>query len=383
MILKNLINQETVQELSNRIKQNYSDFDQSGFQHSVISELSHLELMERIFHISNCLQSYLPGDFETSAKIIVKSKGVELPNNDLPKNETPPTGNFIMLSLCHYIAQNGIQHFDVSMWALEELTKTFSSEMAIRTFIINNQNDTMKQIALWAQSKNRHVRRLASEGCRPRLPWAQRLPAFMEDPSPILSILETLKDDPSLYVRRSVANNLNDISKDNPETVIELCEKWIVNCSKNRLWVIQHALRSLMKQGNPRALKILGYKPSEKILVKRFLLTKDKINLGDCLEFNIAIQNSSKKSQKVMLDYIVYHIKANGKKTPKVFKLKNRTLKPNEEMVITKSHPFKTISTRTYYSGKHEIQIQINGLTKDKLSFHLNTQKGKKKNDSN
>jgi 3-methyladenine DNA glycosylase AlkC len=229
----------------------------------------------------------------------------------------------------------------------------------------------MAQLEEWSRHENCHVRRLASEGTRPRLPWTMRLPQFIDDPRPVLKILNNLKADPVLLVRRSVANNLNDIAKDNPDLVVETLREWQQIENEGTQWIIGHASRTLVKQGNKAALALLGYSPNPAIRVKNLKIENHKINLGDALNFSFEVQSTGDDSQNLMIDYIIHHMKANGKLSPKVFKLAKKRLKAGETLHISKNHSIKPITTRKYYPGQHRLEIQINGQVWADAAFEL------------
>jgi 3-methyladenine DNA glycosylase AlkC len=283
---------------------------------------------------------------------------------------TSPYG-FIVLPQCEFVAHYGQNDFETSMVALMEMTKRFSSEGAIRAFIDNHYDETYEKLTQWAAHENVHVRRLVSEGTRPRLPLFSRLPRFIKNPSPVIKLLSVLKDDSELYVRRSVANNLNDISKDHPKIVTDLLAKWSEEASQERQWLIKHALRSLLKKGDQAALAILGFTPVPELIVKQFSLDKTDINLGG--EFNIVMDLECKhhESQSMMIDYVVHHKKANGSLSPKVFKWTQKSISQKTPLKMTKKHAIKKISTRKYYPGVHEVHLQVNGETLAKCHFTL------------
>jgi len=219
------------------------------------------------------------------------------------------------------------------------------------------------------------VRRLATEGCRPRLPWGIRLPALQTDPSPILPILKLLKVDESEPVRRSVANNLNDISKDNPQVVLDLLGGWQPSdrgaTQRDIDWTTSHALRTLVKQGDPIALELLGYPSEPAIAVRSLAVEPEILPMGGKLTFSFDIESLSNQPQKLMIDYVVYHMRANGRLTPKVFKLTKRTLAPDQVLHITKAHSFAPVTTRRYYPGQHAIEPKVNGKVFERISFIL------------
>jgi len=228
-----------------------------------------------------------------------------------------------------------------------------------------------KVLQEWGKDENFHVRRLVSEGTRTRLPWGMRLHFLIEDPSPVIPLLEMLKDDPELYVRRSVANNLNDLTKDHPDMVLDLLEEWNEGASENTKWVISHALRGLAKAGNLRALALLGY-GEPLVEIHDFEVSPDEdLKLGDKLHINFRLRSADFQPQNLMIDYIIHHVKANGSTSPKVFKLAKKTLGAFEEVNIQKNHHFKPVTTRVYYPGTHTIELQINGQIVAVRDFEL------------
>jgi len=223
----------------------------------------------------------------------------------------------------------------------------------------------------WAGHSSHHVRRLASEGCRPRLPWAIALPAFKADPSPIVPILEKLKLDESDFVRRSVANNLNDISKDNAHVVLDVVRRWRVHDTVEMKWIIRQALRTLIKKGDAEALNLLGYDHSAAVALKRFTVEQETVVIGDYLTFSFEIDSIGDAPQSLLIDYVVYHLRANGQLTPKVFKLTKATLAPGESLSITRRHSFRPVTTRKYYPGEHALALQINGIPFERKRFTI------------
>ena len=260
--------------------------------------------------------------------------------------------------------------FDTSLMAQKEMTKRFSSEFGIRHLILQDQDRAMAEITRWADDDNYHVRRLASEGTRPRLPWAMQLPAFIADPGPSLPILEKLKNDPTEYVRRSVANHLNDIAKDNADTTARVCAKWMENATPHRKKLIRHALRTLIKQGHPLALETLGFGAAE-IELSPLHIQTPVVQFGEALEFESVIRSTSDRKQQLAIDFIVHWRKANGETAPKVFKLKTLTLAPGERISVCKRHPIRPITTRRYYPGLQAVELQVNGKACGRHDFEL------------
>jgi 3-methyladenine DNA glycosylase AlkC len=229
----------------------------------------------------------------------------------------------------------------------------------------------MNQMLTWSKHKHWAVRRLSSEGCRPRLPWHVALPNLKENPTPIIPILENLKNDTSEIVRKSVANNLNDIAKDSPETVINLAKKWQGE-SKNTDWVIKHGCRTLLKQGNAEVMKIFGFDTTIKnISIQNFQILTPKVKIGKSLEFDFELLNNNKKKAKIRLEYGIYYQKANGTLSKKVYKISEKEYAGNSITQITRKQSFRVITTRVFHLGLHQISIIINGNELEKYDFEL------------
>jgi len=363
-LLKNIYNKEFIKDLSSRFAKVYPKFNSKKFSQLVFSKgWEQKELKERMRHISMALKEVLPNGFPKAVKIIIDvTRGIEIEG-------------FEYMFFPDYIEVFGKNHWKASIDAIEKITPVASGEYAVRTFILLNHEKMLKTMKKWAKSKNFHVRRLASEGCRPRLPWSIGLPVFQKEPTGALSILEILKKDPELYVRRSVANNLNDISKDNPDILINLLKKWNTDKSAEMQWLVKHSLRTLEKQGHKKALRLLGYSTNVKIVNPTFKIKPKRISLGEKLELSLLIKTNSVKSKNIVIDYVVYHKKANGALTPKVFKWSKQKISSKQELSLSKTHHIKAITTRKYYSGKHEIHVQINGKVIAKECFTLKIDK--------
>jgi 3-methyladenine DNA glycosylase AlkC len=270
-----------------------------------------------------------------------------------------------------FVEVYGLDDWEVSLPALEQFTRQMSAEYAVRPFIVKDQARMMAQMEKWAHHANPAVRRLASEGCRPRLPWAMALPALKADPSPILPILDVLKDDPSEDVRRSVANNLNDISKDNPDVVIDVLRRWQALNTAEIQKIVNHALRTLVKAGHPAALELLGFGAKPEVVVNNLAVEPESIAIGESITFSFEIESAAETPQDLVIDYVVHLVRAKGQTTPKVFKLTKKTIAPGETIRITKRHSFQPVTTRRYYPGEHAIEIQINGTKIERESFVL------------
>ncbi|MDX8383922.1 MAG: DNA alkylation repair protein [Ghiorsea sp.] len=249
--LKLILDEQTVVQLANNLSFVHQDFHSAAFIADAMHGIAPLSITERSQHIASAMKKHLPQDYKQAIHIILQSL-----TPPLPTTEGNGLAVLFYMPHCSYIAQHGLNDFNLSMKAQHALTQRFSCEFSIRPFIITEQEKTMHQLYQWMRDPSPHVRRLCSEGSRPRLPWATKINAFVTDPSPALVILEKLKDDPNLYVRRSVANHVGDIAKDHIQLALELCESWLKGASKERKWVIRHALRNPVKKGNNQAIAI-------------------------------------------------------------------------------------------------------------------------------
>jgi len=274
---------------------------------------------------------------------------------------------------CLFVSRYGLDDFDVSINALYEMTKRFTAEGDIRPFIQKYPAKTMAFLHKLTQNSSPYARRLASEGTRPRLPLAPRLPAFQKDPTPVIELLEKLKEDPNLMVRRSVANNLTAIAKDTPDTVAASLARWQTVNTPEMDWIIAHSLRTMLKQGHPEALRLMGYDPDAQITVSELTLGSDEIRVGDTLTFSFKVTSQEKRPSSLMIDYVIHYLKANDRQKPKVFKATKKTIAPGETITIEKTRSFKKINTRPYYPGQHSLEVQINGKRYAWVDFILTT----------
>lgn len=369
ILLKDILfNRAKVEQIADEIQQAHPAFKKSEFVRDVVAKFPELELKARISRIAECLKKFLPNDYKSAVKVLLKA--LPKPNNlELSDDDF---GDFIYASYAEYVAKNGCakKFLRFSLNALREITQRFSVEDAIRYFINAFPKETLGELFLWTKDDHYHVRRLCSEGARPKLPWSQKINISVSDP---LAILDNLFCDKTRFVTRSVANHLNDISKTNPNLAIETLLKWKKSGKQKPEemdYIIRHALRTLIKQGNPKAMKMLGFHHSPKIIVSDFVAPK-MVKTNTALEFSFFVK--SEENTKVLIDYIVFFQnkagKLNGKK---VFKLAKFSLKKGESARVSKRHMFRRfMTTRTLYAGKHEIEIQINGKKFAKTSFLL------------
>ena len=359
---KDKLNRQSLTEFAQVLGSVYDEsrpdtFRADEFVASVMDDTwDNLELMARGRQICLNLGKFLPYDYGEAIKILDK---VISTHNAME-----------IFSIPGFIEEFGQDEkdWDLSICAMERFTQFASCEFVVRPFIIKHEKRMMEQMQKWSKHNNEHVRRLSSEGCRPALPWGQALNSFKKDPAPVLVILEQLKTDPSAYVRKSVANNLNDISKTHPELIAKLARDWYGK-NKDTDWIVKHACRTLLKKGNRDVLAIFGFDDDTSIDVSDFSLTPSSLKIGEELTFSFVITVS--EATKVRLEYGIDYVKANGKRNRKIFQISELPLKKNQRKPYTKKHSFEDLSTRRHYPGKHSITLIVNGVERGMLDFEL------------
>jgi 3-methyladenine DNA glycosylase AlkC len=354
--LKTQFGPDVPRHIAAMIEAVYPPFPSSAFLSDVLDGFERLELTPRARHIAEGLRRHLPQDYAHAIDILMGSLGPVL-----ELTERLGMAPFLYLPHVFFVADYGLDHFDASMRAQYELTRRFTAEFSIRAFLVRYPEQTLARLATWAGDPDVHVRRLVSEGTRPRLPWAPRLRAFQQDPAPVLAMLEVLKDDPELYVRRSVANNLNDIGKDHPAVLVATCQRWMTDATPERRWVIRHALRSAVKRGEPGALAVLGFGDSAKVAIRRATLTPKRVRVGGAVSLEFDVANMKANRQYVLIDFKIHFRKSNGTTSPKVFKLKAVDLAPRARIRLGKTVSFREMTTRKHYPGTHRVEILVNG----------------------
>jgi 3-methyladenine DNA glycosylase AlkC len=322
-------------------------FDAKRFLSTALAGLGDLTLLQRLRRMTEALHLALPGDYRN--------------NLGLLRQLAPRIRhNFASLALPDYVALYGLDDFDASMDALKFFTPFGSSEFAVRPFLRNNLARTLLVMETWSRDPNEHVRRLASEGCRPRLPWSFRLDALIADPSPVAPILDNLKADPSLYVRKSVGNHLNDITKDHPAWVFDRLKTWPLE-NPHTAWIAKRALRTLVKKGDRRALAAIGAGAKPRVHIREFKINPRKVRLGDRLALACHLTSTSPKPQRLVVDYAVHYVKKSGLTSAKVFKWKEITLRPGAALPLARTQQIRDFTTRTHHPGRHEVDLLING----------------------
>jgi len=360
--LKNLYSPLFYDRLSTTLLKTIPGFDKELFLSKIFtSEFEAKELKERMRHTTIVLHEFLPKDFSKAYNLLEKTiKELQKSNSE---------GGLAHIFLPDYIEVYGIDDYKTSVKALEFTTQFITCEFAIRPFLIKYGEEMIDQMEKWSFHENHKVRRFASEGSRPKLPWAMAVPSLKKNPEKVLAILENLKSDSSEFVRRSVANNLNDIAKDHPEKVLEIASGWR-GISKETDAIVKHGARTLLKQGHPEILKIYGLQ-SGNIDVENFEIATPKVKIGESLEFSFTIKNNNDTAQIVRLEYGVYYKKSKGHLAKKVFKISEREYLAKETIKINRKQSFKIITTRVFYAGNHQLSIIINGEEKQIGNFEL------------
>lgn len=300
------------------------------------------------------------------------AEGDALPGGPESKGyEGPGLRGMQVWPLTRWVELRGLEQPAESLAALKEMTRRFTGEFAVRPFLAADPEGTLAVLKGWTASPDQQVRRLCSEGSRPRLPWGMRLQCFVKDPEPLFPLLELLKHDPEEYVRRSVANNLNDISKDHPDRVVEVCAAWQADGSELTAKIVRHATRSLVKQGHPGALRLLGFTVPPQVQAGTLTVSAGQVAMGDAIRFSVELRSTSAEPQRWAVDYVVHHVKARGGTTPKVFKGSARDIEPGQVIDMARNHSFKKVSTRKYYPGTHALEVVVNGVSVAKAEFEL------------
>ncbi len=370
---KNLLNAALVREAGGALVRSWPGFDHKAFERHAIRGLEALEMKARAMQIADALEATLPDDFGAACATIERSLA-EPTDPDAPSDAAAEASvglrGWIVWPLGEFVARRGLDQPERALQALHALTQRLTAEFAIRPLIVRHPELTLATLLAWTRDPSAHVRRLASEGSRPRLPWGLRLQALVADPTPTLPILAALQDDPSQYVRRSVANHLNDIAKDHPERVVDWVRRHLPDASAERRALLSHASRGLIKKGHAGMLALWGAGQafagdcSLKISPRR-------VAVGERVQLTLVLRSASRKPQSLLIDYAVHHVKADGRTSPKVFKGWKLELVPGETRTLAKTHSFAPVTTRRYHAGEHPVEVSINGRVAARTSVRL------------
>lgn len=361
--LKDMYDEAFLRQFADKVLAAYPAFDKQAFVTGVMNEeWEQLQLKGRIRQISTVLGKRLPPDYESALAVLYAI--------------CDTCSGFPYLFFPDFVEVHGTaeEHWELSMQALERFTQKSSAEFAVRVFLIRDPERMMRQMLSWASHPNEHVRRLASEGCRPRLPWGQALPVFKKDPTPLLPVLELLKEDASLYVRKSVANHLNDITKDHPEVVLEIARRWKGQHPYTD-WIIRHACRNLIRKANPEALALFGYAVSQDsapIVASAAMHARpSELEIGENCRLEYTLQVQEGESLHLRIEYGIDFVKSGGKTSRKLFLLSDKTVAGGSSLSGSRVHRFADLSTRRHYAGEHRIVLMVNGVEAASTAIEL------------
>jgi 3-methyladenine DNA glycosylase AlkC len=363
--LKDQFGESAPRAIAMMIRAVHPQFAHDEFVRDALAGYGPLSLTGRGLHIAATLRRHLPQEYPQAVGILLASAS--------QAHEHRASGGmaaFLYMPHMYFVAQHGLEHFEESMRAQHALTQRFTAEFSIRAFLEKHPEATLARLREWAKDPSEHVRRLVSEGTRPRLPWAPRLRAFQKDPRPVIELLELLKDDPSLYVRRSVANNLNDIGKDHPELLTTVAKRWLRGASAERRWIVAHALRSAVKRADAGALGALGFGKKAELAIRQVSLTPSRPRIGGHVTIEFTLVNRGKQAARVMADLVVHFVKARGTGA-KTFKLRAVDLPVRGSVTLTKKIALKQLTTRRHYPGTHRVEALLNGARRPLGEFSL------------
>jgi 3-methyladenine DNA glycosylase AlkC len=363
--LKNHFGPRVPKTIAAMIGRVWPQFPSKAFLADALEGFDALELMDRGRHLAHVLRRHLPPAYPQAVDILVRSASAR------PARSEGDGGmaSFVYLPHVCFVSAFGLDDFESSMAAQYELTQRFTAEFSIRPFLERYPERTLARLRQWARDPSHHVRRLVSEGTRPRLPWAGRLRAFQADPRPVLELLELLKDDPSSDVRRSVANNLNDIGKDHPGILIATARRWMAGADEERRALVRHALRSQVKQGNGEALKMLGFGGGARVAIENPRISPRQTSMGGRVTIGCDVRNLGRRAQPMVIDLRVHFVRARGRTAVRVFKLKIAELPPGGVVSCRKTLSLADLTTRRHYPGRHRVDVVVNGRAHELGAF--------------
>lgn len=364
--LKNQFGTDVPATIAAMIRAVHPAFPADRFEADCLVGYDKRELMPRGRHIADMMYRHLPPKFPQAVDILLASAG-----QPVTRQVAPGMAGFLFMPHLFFVAQYGLAHFEPSMQAQHALTQRFTAEFSIRPFLQHHPQETLRRLSQWTHDPSEQVRRLVSEGTRPRLPWAPRLAAFQTDPRPVLQLLERLRDDPSLVVRRSVANNLNDIGKDNPDMLMDTARRWLLGASAEREWIVRHALRWAVKQGDSAALHALGYGAKPQVAIESVQILPQRARIGGAVTVAFVVRNNDERAQDLLIDLQVHFVKASGASSPKVFTLRRLLLEAHDAVRLRKTVALGDMTTRKHYPGMHRVEAMINGNTMALGQFEL------------
>jgi 3-methyladenine DNA glycosylase AlkC len=363
--LKHMLPMTAALQLGERLKTAGVTLSLAKWQRALGADFEQLGLMDRGRRLCVVLGQFLPNDFRQAAPLLVQSMGLPM---GLDKRGEPVASGDVDSSFYHlphsmYIAEHGLAHLPEAMHAQHALTQRFTAEFSLRPFLQTHTQATLTHLEQWTNDPNAHVRRAVSEATRPRLPWAARLPDFVRDPAPVLPLLTRLRDDSSSYVRRSVANHLNDIGKDHPILLTRLARQWLDDAPvpATRPALLRHALRTAIKRGETQALALFGHGQKSVLQIHSTHISPQQVGIGEHIQLQCELHNPTAEATHALADWRVHYVKANGSLSAKVFKGATVHIDANGRCLLEKKLSLRQMSTRTHHPGRHTVEIVLNG----------------------
>lgn len=357
----------TAEILAERIHAVHPAFPARAYIDEVAESVAGLGLKARVRVMAAALRRHLPPSYDDALAILLASLGPELAGR-----EGMFTHGWYLMPVARFVEDYGLDHLDQSMHALREITRRHTSEYAIRPYLLRYPEQTYAYLRKWVHDPSPHVRRLVSEGTRSRLPWASRFPARAHDPLPVIELLDALADDPSAFVRKSVANNMNDLSKDHPELILTTAGRWLArNPSQRTTWIVRHGLRTLIKAGDERALALVGVTGGDQVQLRELVLHPRDIRIGATVSFAFELVNTDAHEHALVVDYLIHFARPGGRSSAQAFKLAAMALAPGQARRVHKDHPLRPVRVRRYYPGTHRLQIRVNGAVVGSADFEL------------
>lgn len=369
---KNFINADVVGDAGRHLQRVWPPFDRARFERLALDGLEGLELKARAHRVADALEATLPDDFARAADILQATLAPVTDGGEAspPARSDAGLAGWVVWPLTEYVARRGLDTPERALVALHAMTQRFSAEWAVRPFIVRHPALTFDTLQRWTRDASPHVRRLVSEGSRPRLPWGLQLKSLVADPSPTLPLLRALQDDPSAYVRRSVANHLNDVAKDHPALVARWVGEHLEGASAERRALLRHACRTMIKRGDAAVLTLWGH-GSPLRGQARLHVAPTRVRVGDTLRLTVTLVSRSARPQHLAIDYAVHHVSARGGTSVKVFKGWTLTLPARETVERSRRHSLRPVTTRRYHAGAHRIDLLVNGRVAAQASFRL------------
>lgn len=365
--LKHFFSPALVRRIARSIAAVEPSFPERAFVRDASRDLESLELLARAARIAEALAEHLPPEYPQAIAVLLRSLGPPHATDELVGAGMAP---FFYLPHTMFVAERGLEHFDLSLDAQVELTKRFTAEGSIRAFLLRDPERTLAAMRRWARDGDPHVRRLVSEGTRLRLPWAKRVPWLDAHPERVVALLDVLKDDPASLVRRSVANSLNDLSKVHPALANETCAAWLRGASEERRALVEHALRSAVKRGDPAALATLGFGSAPKVTIGAVRLEPRRVPIGGRARVSFELASSARGPQSLLVDLAVHFVKARGT-SRKVFKLRRVELPPRGRVVVEGTVSLAVHTTRKPRPGRHAVEVLVNGVAHPLGAFEV------------